>query len=146
MRVPTEERRAQVGEMASMKIARPGEKIVFDIFGPLPVSLKGNVYLLVMMDVGTREMMLEPLKTRAAVAIYKRIYLSGRSLRVYQSVRLGKGVCGKRGEGADSPAGIQIQSQQPIPPADQHACGEVQQDAGDESVVAVAETRPEGLG
>lgn len=37
--------------MASMKIARPGEKIVFDIFGPLPASLKGNVYLLVMMDV-----------------------------------------------------------------------------------------------
>ena len=75
--------------MASMKIARPGEKIVFDIFGPLPVSLKGNVYLLVMMDVGTREVMLESLKTRAAVgvarAIYKRIYLSGRSPRVFQS-------------------------------------------------------------
>lgn len=74
--------------MASMKIARPGKKIVFDIFGPLP-ALKGNVYLLVMMDVGTREMMLEPLKTRAAVgvakAIYKRIYLSGRSPRVFQS-------------------------------------------------------------
>ena len=83
------ERKQRVGELASMKIARPGEKIVFDIFGPLPPSLMGNVYLLVIMDVGTREMMLEALPTRAAVgvakAIYKRVYLSGRTPRVFQS-------------------------------------------------------------
>ena len=83
------ERKQRVGELASMKIARPGEKIVFDIFGPLPPSVNGNVYLLVIMDVGTREMMLEALPTRAAVgvakAIYKRVYLSGRTPRVFQS-------------------------------------------------------------
>jgi hypothetical protein len=83
------EKKQKVGEMASLKIMRPGEKIIFDIFGPLPVSLKGNVYLLVMMDVGTREMMLEALPTRAAAgvakAIYRRVYLSGKSPRIFQS-------------------------------------------------------------
>ena len=66
-----------------------GGKIVSDIFGPLPTSLKGNVYLLVIMDVGTREMMLEDLPTRAAVgvakALCKRMYLSGRAPKVFQS-------------------------------------------------------------
>ena len=83
------EKKQRVGELASLKIARPGEKIVFDIFGPLPPSVKGNVYLLVIMDVGTREMMLEALPTRAAVgvakALYKRVYLSGRAPKVLQS-------------------------------------------------------------
>ena len=39
------ERKQRVGELASMKIARPGEKIVFDIFGPLPPSLNGKCVL-----------------------------------------------------------------------------------------------------
>jgi hypothetical protein len=83
------ERRQRVGETQSLKIMRPGEKVVFDIFGPLPASLEGNVYLLVMVDVGTREIMLKALKTRAAVgiarAIFRRVYLRGMCPSIFQS-------------------------------------------------------------
>jgi transposase InsO family protein len=83
------ERKRPAGEMQSMKVMRPGQKVVFDIFGPLPVSLKGNVYLLVMVDVGTREIMLKALPTREAKgiarAIFKRIYLRGMAPEQFQS-------------------------------------------------------------
>ncbi len=52
--------------MLSLKLMRPGEKVVFDIFGPLPVSL---TYLLVLVDVGTREVMLEALPSRKAEGV-----------------------------------------------------------------------------
>jgi transposase InsO family protein len=83
------ERKRQVGEMQSMKVMRPGKKIVFDIFGPLPVSERGNVYLLVMVDVGTREVMLKALPTKEAKgvarAIFKRVYLRGMCPEIFQS-------------------------------------------------------------
>jgi transposase InsO family protein len=83
------ERKRPVGEMQSMKVMRPGQKVVFDIFGPLPVSLKGNVYVLVMVDVGTREVMLKALPTKEArgiaKALFKRIYLRGMCPAIFQS-------------------------------------------------------------
>jgi transposase InsO family protein len=83
------ERKRQVGEMQSMKVMRPGQKVVFDIFGPLPVSQRGNVYLLVMVDVGTREVMLKALPTKQARgiarAIFKRVYLRGMCPEIFQS-------------------------------------------------------------
>jgi histone H3/H4 len=55
----------------------------------LPVSLKGNTYLLVLVDVGTREIMLEALPSRKAEGvarvIFERIYLRGMSPRLFQS-------------------------------------------------------------
>jgi hypothetical protein len=72
-----------------MKIMRPGQKVVFDIFGPLPVSLRGNVYLLVMVDVGIREVMLKALPTKEAKgiarALLKRVYLRGMCPEIFQS-------------------------------------------------------------
>jgi RNase H-like domain found in reverse transcriptase/Integrase zinc binding domain/Integrase core domain/Zinc knuckle len=83
------ERKQRVGELQSLKIMRPGEKVVFDIFGPLPQSVKGKVYLLVMIDVGTRELMLKALPTKNATGIaktiFKRIYLRGMTPKVFQS-------------------------------------------------------------
>jgi transposase InsO family protein len=83
------EKKQRVGALQSMKIMRPGEKVVFDIFGPLPVSLKGNTYLLVLIDVGTRELMLEPLPSKHAAGvakvIFERIYLRGMAPRLFQS-------------------------------------------------------------
>ncbi len=83
------ERKKRVGELQSMKVMRPGQKVVFDIFGPLPVSLKGNVYLLVMVDVGTREVMLKALPTKEAKgiarALLKRVYLRGMCPEIFQS-------------------------------------------------------------
>jgi transposase InsO family protein len=83
------ERKRPAGEMQSMKVMRPGQKVVFDIFGPLPVSLKGNVYILVLVDVGTREIMLKALPTKEAKgiarAIFKRIYLRGMCPEIFQS-------------------------------------------------------------
>jgi hypothetical protein len=32
------ERKKQVGELQSMKVMRPGQKAIFDIFGPLPIQ------------------------------------------------------------------------------------------------------------
>jgi hypothetical protein len=75
--------------MQSLKVMRPGQKVVFDIFGPLPVSERGNVYLLVMVDVGTREVMLKALPTKEAKgiarAIFKRVYLRGMCPEIFQS-------------------------------------------------------------
>ncbi len=83
------EKKQRVGVMQSLKIMRPGEKVIFDIFGPLPVSLKGNAYLLVLVDVGTREIMLEALPSRmadgVAKVIFERIYLRGMAPRLFQS-------------------------------------------------------------
>jgi transposase InsO family protein len=83
------ERKQRVGELKSLKLMRPGEKVIFDIFGPLPVSLKGNTYLLVVVDVGTREVMLEALPSREAVGvakvIFERVYLRGMAPRLFQS-------------------------------------------------------------
>jgi transposase InsO family protein len=83
------ERKQRVGGLQSMKIMRPGEKIVFDIFGPLPPTLAGNVYLLVIMDVGTREFMLKALPTRGAAkiarTIFNKVYLRGMAPKVFQS-------------------------------------------------------------
>ncbi len=83
------ERKRKVGALQSMKVMRPGQKVVFDIFGPLPVSLKGNVYLLVMVDVGTREVMLKALPTKEAKgiarALLKRVYLRGMCPEIFQS-------------------------------------------------------------
>jgi transposase InsO family protein len=83
------ERKKYVGELQSMKVMRPGQKVIFDIFGPLPMSEKGNVYLLVMVDVGTREIMLKALPTREALgiarAIFKRVYLRGLCPEIFQS-------------------------------------------------------------
>lgn len=71
------------------KIRRPREKIVFDILGPLPVSLKGNKYILSLVDVGSREVMLEALDDRKAERVAKvimeRVYLRGWSPKVFQS-------------------------------------------------------------
>ena len=79
------EREIREEEPALGTIAR----IVFNIFGPLPPSLIGNLNLLVIKDVGTRESMLEALPTRAAVGvaktIYKRVCLSVRTRWVFQS-------------------------------------------------------------
>ena len=73
------ERKRRVGEMQSLKIMRPGEKVIFDIFGPLPVSRRGSRHLLVMVDVGTRELMLKALPRRDAAlvakALFNRIFL-----------------------------------------------------------------------
>ena len=84
------ERKQRVGELQSLKIMRPGEKVVFDIFGPLPQSVKGKVYLLVMIDVGTRELMLNALPTREAIGIaktiFKRIYLRGMAPRYFSPI------------------------------------------------------------
>jgi transposase InsO family protein len=83
------EKKQRVGELQALKIKRPGEKVVFDMFGPLPVSLKGNAYLLVLTDVGTREIMLEALPSRKAAdiarVIFERIYLRGMAPRMFQS-------------------------------------------------------------
>jgi transposase InsO family protein len=83
------ERKQRVGGLQSMKIMRPGEKIVFDIFGPLPPTLAGNVYLLVIMDVGTREFILKALPTREAKkiarTIFNKIYLRGMAPKMFQS-------------------------------------------------------------
>lgn len=83
------ERKKQVGELQSMEVQRPGEKVVFDIFGPLPRSHKGNVYLLVMVDVGTREVMLEASQNRCAVGVVKalldKIFLRGWTPSIMQS-------------------------------------------------------------
>ncbi len=83
------ERKQHVGSLQSLKIMRPSEKIVFDIFGPLPPTLAGNVYLLVIMDVGTREFTLKALPTRAATkiarTIFNKIYLRGMAPKMFQS-------------------------------------------------------------
>ncbi len=83
------ERKQRVGGLQSMKIMRPGEKIVFDIFGPLPPTLAGNVYLLVIIDVGTRELILKALPTREAAkiarTIFNKVYLRGMAPKVFQS-------------------------------------------------------------
>ncbi len=83
------EKKQWVGELQALKVKRPGEKIVFDMFGPLPVSLKGNAYPLVLTDVGTREIMLEALPSRKAVGvarvIFERVYLRGMAPRMFQS-------------------------------------------------------------
>ncbi len=83
------ERKKRVGELQSMKVMRPGQKVIFDIFGPLPVSLRGNVYLLVIVDVGTREIMLKALPTKEARGIartlLKRVYLRGMCPEIFQS-------------------------------------------------------------
>ncbi len=83
------ERSQRVGEIQSLEIMRPGQKVVFDIFGSLPASMDGNVYLLVMVDVGTREIMLKGLKTKHAVGIartiFRRIYLRGMCPSIFQS-------------------------------------------------------------
>ena len=83
------ERKRQIGRMQSLKVQRPGQKMLFDIFGPLPPSEQGNVYILVLMDVGTREVMLEALPTKEAKGIAKamleRVYLRGMCPEVWQS-------------------------------------------------------------
>ena len=83
------ERQRPVGRLHSLKVQRPGQKVLFDIFGPLPPSLSGNIYVLVMMDVGTREVMLEALPNKEAKgiarALFERIYLRGMCPEVWQS-------------------------------------------------------------
>ena len=63
--------------------------MLFDIFGPLLPSEQGNVYVLVLMDVGTREVMLEALPTKEAKgiakAILERVYLHRMYPEVWQS-------------------------------------------------------------
>ena len=82
------ERAKRVGELSGLKLMRPGEKIIFD-FMKLPLSLSGNKYLLVIVDVGSREIALEALPTKetegVAKAIMNRVYLRGKSPRVWQS-------------------------------------------------------------
>ena len=79
----------RVGEMQALELSRPGQKIVFDIFGPLTPSLEGNVYILVMVDVGTRELMLKRLKKKSAVlvakALFDRVFLKGMCPEEFQS-------------------------------------------------------------
>jgi transposase InsO family protein len=79
----------RVGNIQSLEIVAPGEWITFDFFGPLPESLNGNKYLLVMADRGSRELMLEALPDRKAVGVaeklYRRIFLRGVSPRILQS-------------------------------------------------------------
>jgi hypothetical protein len=89
------ERKQRVGELQSLKIMRPGEKVVFDIFGPLPQSVKGKVYLLVIIDVGTRELMLKALPTREAIGIADAFQtdLFERNGAKDISVGSGKGIC-----------------------------------------------------
>jgi transposase InsO family protein len=83
------ERKRPIGRLQSLKVQRPGQKMLFDIFGPLPPSEQGNVYILVLMDVGTREVMLEALPTKEAKGIAKamleRVYLRGMCPEVWQS-------------------------------------------------------------
>jgi hypothetical protein len=82
------ERKQRVGKLSGIKLARPGEKIIFD-FMKLPTSLRGNKYLLVIVDVGSREIALEAMPTReasgVAQAIMNRVYLRGKAPRVWQS-------------------------------------------------------------
>ncbi len=115
------ERKKRVGEMQSLKVMRPGQKVIFDIFGPLPMSAKGNVYLLVMIDVGTREIMLKALPTREALgiarAIFKRVYLRGMCPEIFQS-DLAKEFCGGRHEGAGGAAGGGVSAFKPLPSPD----------------------------
>jgi transposase InsO family protein len=83
------ERKQKVGWWQSLKVMRPGQKVLFDIFGPLPTSQSGNVYVLVMMDVGSREVMLEALPTKEAHPIarklFERVYLRGMTPQIWQS-------------------------------------------------------------
>ena len=78
----------RVGELSGLKLVRPGDKIIFD-FMKLPESLSGNKHLLVIVDVGSREIALEALPTREAASVAKaimnRVYLRGKSPRVWQS-------------------------------------------------------------
>jgi hypothetical protein len=82
------ERAKRVGELSGLKLVRPGDKIIFD-FMKLPESLSGNKYLLVIVDVGSREIALVALPTKetagVAKAIMERVYLRGKSPRVWQS-------------------------------------------------------------
>jgi transposase InsO family protein len=79
----------RVGNIQSLEIVAPGEWITFDFFGPLPESINGNKYLLVMVDRGSREIMLEALPDRKAVGVaeklYRRVFLRGVSPRILQS-------------------------------------------------------------
>ena len=68
------ERKQSLGEIQSMKIVRPGEKMIFDFFGPLPESTSGNKYLLVIVDVGSREVSLTALPTKEAIGVAKTIF------------------------------------------------------------------------
>jgi transposase InsO family protein len=83
------ERSQKVGSLQSLKVQRPGQRVTFDLFGPLPQSEAGNKYVLVMMDVGTREVMLEPLPSKEAKPIarklFERVYLRGMTPEVWQS-------------------------------------------------------------
>ena len=83
------ERKQKVGLSQSLKVQRPGRRVTFDLFGPLPTSQAGNAYVLVMMDVGTREVMLEALPTKEARPIarklFERVYLRGMTPEEWQS-------------------------------------------------------------
>ncbi len=133
------ERKQHVGGLQSLKIMRPGEKIVFDIFGPLPPTLAGNVYLLVIMDVGTREFTLKALPTRGAIkiarTIFNKIYLRGMAPKMFQS-DLAKEFVANIMQELFAILGGAVSAQQPVSPADQHARGALQQDHRDEFVTA----------
>ena len=45
----------------------PNDKVALDIFGPLPVTLKGNKYILSIQDLLTRYNILIPLKTKLQI-------------------------------------------------------------------------------
>ena len=81
--------RKKRGPVKPIQIARPYENLIIDIFGPLPVSLKGYKYVLVMMDRGSRRVKLKKLKTKGAVecskALVKRVYCEGAAPKVVQS-------------------------------------------------------------
>ena len=81
------EKAKRVGELSGLKLVRPGDKIIFD-FLKLPETLSGNKYLLVIVDVGSREVALAALPTKetegVAKAIMERVYLRGKAPRVWQ--------------------------------------------------------------
>ncbi len=44
--------------MQSLKVMRPGEKMIFGFFGPLPPTARGNTDLLVTVYLGSRDISL----------------------------------------------------------------------------------------
>ncbi len=89
VRVQTQgERAKRICEFSGLNLVRPREKIVFD-FMKLQLSLSGNKYLLVIVDVWSREIALETLATKKTEGVVKvimnRAYLIWKSFRVWQS-------------------------------------------------------------
>jgi hypothetical protein len=61
-------------ELHSIKITEPFQKISIDIIGPLPITKRGNKYIITAMDYFTKWLEVKALKTANAEEVLKFIY------------------------------------------------------------------------